>query len=91
MTIEIGLLFGAIACAIGIAAFFGGKQSAAKTDGQAWGEIKTDVKYIRDGMGEIKAEVRVMREQYSDIHTDVEVVKRDLKTAFNRIDEVRKG
>lgn len=95
MSIELGLLFAAIACIIGVAGFFGGRQSAAKNDGERWGaftaELKTDVAHIKDDISEIKAQVKISNEQYSNMRTDVEVVKRDLKTAFNKIDDIKKG
>lgn len=61
MTIELGLLFAAIACIIGVAGFFGGRTASAKKDGEHWGkfeaELKTDITYIKRDVGEIKMSV----------------------------------
>lgn len=61
MSIETGLLFGAIACILGLAGFFGGKQTAAKKDGHEWGafqaELRTDISYIKRDVGDIKVSV----------------------------------
>lgn len=55
MTIEIGLLFGAIACIIGLAGFFGGRQSAAKNDGERWGRLEANLDFIQKDLKEIKS------------------------------------
>lgn len=61
MTIELGLLFAAIACIIGVSTFMAGKQSSAKKDGHEWGafqaELRTDIGYIKRDVSEIKVSV----------------------------------
>lgn len=95
MTIEIGLIFALVGCIIGVITFFVGRQSAAKKDGEQWGsftsEIRGDISNIKDNVSEIKAQVKINGEQYSNMRIDVEIVKRDLKTAFNNIDDIKKG
>lgn len=89
MTIEIGLIISLVGCAIGVITFFIGRQTAAKNSGQEWGELKADIKYIKEDIAEIKPQVKFIGEQYSKMHTDVAVIKRDLNTAFTKLDEIR--
>jgi hypothetical protein len=80
MAIEMGLLFAAAACAVGVAGYLSGKQNAAKNDGQSWGaftaEIKTDIEYIKSDIGEIKASVRdndrELRDSIRRIHARID-------------------
>lgn len=76
MTIEIGLLIALVGGIIGVATFFIGRQTAAKKDGEQWGEfkaeLKTDITYIKRDVGEIKSSVndnsRENRESIRRVH-----------------------
>ncbi len=85
MTVEMGLLFAAVACAIGVAGFFGGRESAAKNEGHTWGsftaEIKTGIEYIKSDIGEIKESIRV---------NDLEI-KDSIRRIHARIDDHEKN
>ena len=87
--IELSVIFGLIACVIGVISFFTGKQATAKKDGSQWGELLADVKHIKEDMVEVKAQYKVINTQYSDLKTETEIIKRDLKTAFNKIDDLK--
>lgn len=68
MTIEIGIVFAAIACIIGVAGYIGGKQTGAKKDGTEWGELKSDISHIQKDIEEIKISyLRDLREVKEDI------------------------
>lgn len=43
-----------IAGIIGIATFFIGRTTAAKNDGERWGELKADIRHMKDDISEIK-------------------------------------
>lgn len=89
MDIEITVIMALISCVVGFSTFIIGRQTAAKNSGQEWGELKADIKYIKDDVIEVKAQVKIINNQYSDMHTDIVIVKRDLATAFNKIDDLR--
>lgn len=82
MTIETGLLFAAIACALGIAGFFGGKQSSAKNDGVWKGQLDTNVEYIRDDLKEIKATMSATK-AFTD--ESIERMREDYKDSVRRV------
>lgn len=90
MTVE--LLLTLCGLALAAATFFIGRTTKAKDSGQEMGEftaeIRTDIRYIKDGMSEIKAKVEIIGVQQSDIKTDVAITKRDLETAFKKIDKL---
>ena len=58
MSVELGILFAAIACIIGILTFFGGRHSAAKNEGEQKGWIKTSLENITVDIKEIKSDLR---------------------------------
>lgn len=81
MTVEIGLLFAAIACIIGIVGFFGGRQTAAKKDGQEWGsfqaELKKDIEYI-------KRDIELIKMSFNE---DSKELKASIRRVHKRIDD----
>jgi hypothetical protein len=77
MTVEIGLIFGLIACIIGIAGFLGGRLAAAKRDGTEWGEFKGDLTHIKNDVAELK--------QLS-LASSAEV-KQSISRVYDRMDE----
>lgn len=54
MTLELTLIFAAIACIIGVSSFVGGKQSASKNDGERWGKLEATLQYMQSDLSEIK-------------------------------------
>lgn len=78
---EIGLIFTIIAGIIGIITFFIGRQSAAKNDGQEWGELKSDIRHIKGDIEEIKGTVgdsnRSLKESIRRLHKRIDDHERD--------------
>jgi hypothetical protein len=95
MAIEMGLLFAAVACAIGVAGYLSGKQNAAKNDGHSWGaftaEIKTDIEYIKSDIGEIKASIREndheLKESIRRVHARIDEHERHFHSKPARAEE----
>ena len=58
MSVEIGILVAIICCAVTVAAYFGGKTSNAKKDGERWGRLDVTLenmqKNLDTGMSELK-------------------------------------
>jgi len=52
--IEIGILFGGVTLAIGIATFFIGRMTAAKNSGQEQGMMIANIEHIKSDISEIK-------------------------------------
>jgi len=77
MTIEIGVIFTLIASIIGVAGFLGGQKSAAKKDGVEWGELKSDVKYIKDKISTLE----------NSYETNIKYFDEKIGRVYERMDE----
>ena len=62
MTVEVGLIISIISISIAIASFLLGRKKENKTDGfelgQFMGEIKSEIKYIKDMVTDIKSDTK---------------------------------
>ena len=94
MTVEIGIIAGLASCIIGAMTFYAGRHSLAKKAGVAEGELKSDIKYIKEDIEEIKEAVK----KYDDTKTvllglqrDIDEVKKSLSRAHTRIDFIEGG
>ena len=78
MSIEMVLISGVISCVIGVLSFLGGKLTAAKQKGQEWGELKTDMKYIKEGIAEIKS----IKEGVTEVKSTVAIMQSATKDSI---------
>ena len=77
MSIEIGLLFGAVTLIMGIATYFAGRHGSAKKEGSEWGELKSDIKHIKKNIDE-------MKQSHSANASDL---KGSISRVYDRMDE----
>ena len=70
-------------------AFFVGRITVGKNDGRTEGMILSELGYLKSNTDEIKKRLDEQEKRYAQLGTDVEVLKRDIKTAFKRIDEMK--
>ena len=75
MTIEISVLIAVIGCALSVGTFFVGRLTAAKSSGQADGEMKADVRHIKDSVDRQADKLDTVIENYEDISVELEKVK----------------
>ena len=54
MNIDITVLIAVLGCAVSVAAFFVGRLTAAKTSGQEYGVMLTEIGYIKSGVDDMK-------------------------------------
>ena len=91
MTVEIGIITGLISCLIAILTFFAGRQSSALKAGVAEGELKADIKYIKEDIEEIKQAVKKYDENNSiltGLQKDIIEMQKSLARAHSRIDSM---
>lgn len=94
MTIESMISFISVAGMI-ISMFFAFRNNkrADKTEIEAKAvmdaEVKSQLGHLIDDVKDIKAQNKAYGELYSMMNTNQEIMKRDLKTAFNKIDELK--
>jgi hypothetical protein len=103
LSIELGILFGAISLAIGFSTFFIGRQSAAKTAGKDEGQLLAKLEFLSQTVARIERIVdRIQTAYQEDLkeqrqHFESEMEKLRTETAESirrlhaRIDELNKG
>lgn len=70
-------------------AFFIGRGTVGKHDGKTEGMILSELGYLKSSTDEIKKHLEEQEKRSAQLITDMELVKRDVKTAFMRIDELK--
>ena len=75
MTIEISVLIAVIGCALSVGTFFVGRLTAAKSSGKEDGELKSDVRHIKESVDRQGDKLDTVIENYEDISVELEKVK----------------
>lgn len=68
-----------------------GNRSDDRGEGERQGAILTKLDGLREDVSDIKRQILDQAEENKKMCVSIEVVKRDLQTAFKRIDEVKCG
>ncbi len=71
MTIDTGI----ISIILSVAGFFIGRLTAAKNKGEADGELKADIKHIKETQLELKEDIRLYGENYTEVRAELEKIK----------------
>jgi peptidoglycan hydrolase CwlO-like protein len=82
MTIDTGL----ISVALALATFLIGRMSSAKNAGVVDGEMKSDIKHIKDTQTELKEDIRLYGENYTEVRAELE----RLKGRITKLEEIVK-
>lgn len=95
MTIEIGILFGLIACIIAVATFYIGRQSSAKISGIRDGALDIKMEYMKTSLDEIKTELKdvnlqAMKNSIEELKQAVSKHSESISRAHQRIDNITK-
>ena len=85
MTIEITVLIAVIGCALSVGTFFVGRLTAARNTGEADGELKADVKYIKSSVDKQEKKLDKMTENYSDLEGEIRELKERLKALEDKV------
>lgn len=91
MTIEISILVAVIGCVLSVATFFIGRTSAAQKSGQADGEMRTDVKYIKASVDKQEKKLDRVVENYEDIKLELETLKGRIKALEQKVEFLHGG
>lgn len=96
-TVSIAFVVAMIGCVISLANFFNGQKKNTQGEDAKMEEIRTSclkanikLDSVCGTLTDIKTDVKAMQKQVNDAQQEIAVVKRDLKTAFNRIDDINK-
>lgn len=71
MTIDTGI----ISVVLALATFVLGRLSNAKNSGMIDGEMKSDIKHIKDTQAELKEDIRLYGENYTEVRAELEKIK----------------
>lgn len=83
ISIELGLLFAAIACIIGVAGFISGRQTSAKQAGAETATFRSDILYLKDAVADIK---RMLERGDEERRSDLSELRREFKDSVARIE-----
>lgn len=89
--IEIATLIGVCGFGLSVATFFVGRTTAAKSSGAADGEMKADIKHIKDSVEKQDAKMDGIIENYDDLKLEIERLKGRLKSLEQKVDMLHGG
>ncbi len=79
MNIDITILIAVIGSAVSVAAFFVGRMTAAKTSGQEYGVMLTEIGYIKSGVDDMKKKMEQSDKRYIDMEKRLSKVEEAMK------------
>ena len=78
-----------VGCLLAVLTFFIGRLTASRQEGREAGQMFSEMGYLKSGIDDIKAEIKEQRKTYDTLQTRVTILERDIKTLFNKIDELK--
>ena len=91
MQIDTGVLFPLVSVLLAIAGFVGGRLTSAKQDGNRDGELKADVKYIKNSIEKQEKKMDKVIENYDDIRVEMEELKGRLSALEQKVEMLHGG
>ena len=91
MSIELSIIIAVVGAVLSVVTFVIGRQTSSKNDGREMGEILTKIGYMQKSLDYIQAEIEGQRGKGEDLNLRVSHLEGKLKTAFEKIDELRAG
>lgn len=79
MNIDITILIAVIGCTVSVAAFFIGRVTAAKSSGQEYGVMLTEIGYIKSGVDDMKKKMEQSDKRYIDMEKRLSKVEEAMK------------
>lgn len=91
LTVVISAIGVIAAVVTGFIGYQNGLKKNSSRNGEERGVLMTEIGYIKAGIDDIKTRQDRQDREYSDLKIEVAEIKRDLKTAFSRIDDLKGG
>ena len=73
---------------LAVVTFFNGRKKDNKTDGEKTGELRTDLKYIKDLLVDVRAEMKEISKVIDKHSEEIAKTHESVAAAHKRIDEV---
>ena len=83
--IEISVLIGVAGLAISVATFFIGRTTAARVNGSEDGEMKSNIKHIKESIDKQEAKLDGIVSNYEDVKVELEKLKGRLYTLEQKV------
>ena len=83
MTIDITILIAALGFALSVGTFFVGRMTAAKTSGQEYGVMLTEIGYIKSGVDDMKKKMEQSDKRYIDLAERVTALEEGARIYHN--------
>lgn len=91
MMIDLSAIIAVGGLALSAATFVIGRLTSAKSSGAADGELKTDVKYIRDSINKQEKKLDMVVENYSEVKTEIMQLKERLHALEEKVEYLHGG
>ncbi len=91
MNIDMAVLIAVIGCALSVGTFFIGRVTAAKSDGKADGELRANVRHIKDTVDKQDQKLNDIAENYSDLKDEIAKLKERLHVLEERVKMLHGG
>lgn len=91
MSIDMSILIAVLGFALYVGTFFVGRMTAAKTDGFADGELKSDVRHIKDSVDKQGDKLDTVIENYENISIELEKLKGRVTALEQRVNMLHGG
>lgn len=79
MTIDITILISVLGVVLSVGTFFVGRMTAAKTSGQEYGVMLTEIGYIKSGVDDMKKKMEQSDKRYIDLAERVTAIEEAMK------------
>ena len=86
----IGCVLTVISLGIAFLTFWFNRKKDSSTDGEWKGELKSDLKHIREGVDELKTNTSQMRSEMGEMKLEIHDVKKSVAAAHQRIDDMQR-
>ncbi|MHC1747504.1 MAG: hypothetical protein AB9856_03835 [Cellulosilyticaceae bacterium] len=86
---QILAFLGVLSPLVAVITYITGTKKEIKTDGQDQGELRADIKYIRNGVEDIRVDMRVQDSKIDGLTERVTRVEESAKQAHHRVDEIK--
>lgn len=86
----IGSVLTVLSVTIGMLTFYFSRKKESSSDGESKGELKSDLKHIRDGIDDLKADNKDIKDDIKDLDSRITIVEQSAKAAHHRIDDMQK-
>lgn len=88
-TLSISLICLVISCVVGVLSYLNSKKKDSTADTQNFVKVNFKLDDLCDRITGLTVELKTTQKEFADLDKRMAVLERDVKTAFNHLDELR--